>query len=62
MSLISLLIFIIVLALIFWLVTAYLLPILPQPFRTIVIVILVIIAIVWLLSIIGVGPSIHLGK
>ena len=54
MSLIGLLIFVIVIALVWWLVVTYLLPILPQPFRTIVIVILVLIVIVWLLSLIGI--------
>jgi hypothetical protein len=59
MSLISLLIFVIVLALVWWLLTAYLLPDVPQPFRTIIIIILVIIVIFWLLGIIGIGLGIH---
>jgi hypothetical protein len=60
MSLIGLLIFIIVIALVWWLITAYLLPHVPQPFRTIIIVILVLIAIFWLLSLIGIGPGIRI--
>jgi cell division protein FtsX len=62
MSLIGFIIFIVVLCLVWWLLTAYLLPHVPQPFRTIIIVVLVIIAIIWLLSIIGIGPGIHIGK
>lgn len=55
---IELLISLLVLALIFWLVTAYLLPILPNPFRTIILVVLVIIAIVYLLRFLPGGSPI----
>jgi hypothetical protein len=57
---IGLIIFIVVAILIWWLFSAYLLPHIPQPFRTIIVVILVLIAIFWLLGIIGVGPM-HIG-
>ena len=60
MSLIGLLIWIIVVCLVIWLITAYLLPHVPQPFRTIIIVICVIILIVWLLSLIGVVHGIRI--
>lgn len=47
MSLIGLLVFIIIVGLLYWLVT--LLP-LPQPFKTIALVILILFCIIWLLS------------
>lgn len=60
MSLLTLLMFVIVAALVWWLLTTYLLPVLPEPFRTIVLVICVLIAILWLLSIVGIGPGLQL--
>jgi heme A synthase len=54
MSLITLLIVIIVMGLIYWLITF--LP-LPAPFRTIAIVVFVVICILILLGFIGVIPS-----
>jgi hypothetical protein len=60
MGLIELLVIVVVLALVFWLVRAYLLPLLPAPFGTIVLVILVIVAILLLLGLIGIGPGIRL--
>jgi hypothetical protein len=59
MSLIGLLVFVIIIALVWWLLSVYILPHVPQPFRTIIIVILVLIAIFWLLSLIGIGPGIR---
>jgi hypothetical protein len=46
--LISLLVALIVLAIIFWLFTTYLLPRIPAPWGTVILVILVIITIVFL--------------
>ncbi len=60
MDLISLLVLVIVLALVWYLLTRYLLPLLPEPFRTIVLVIVVLICIVFLLGMIGIGPGIRL--
>ena len=60
MSLISLLVVIIVLALVWWLLTKYLIPALPAPWGTIIMVICVIIAILILLGLIGIGPGIQL--
>lgn len=60
MSLISLLVVIIVLALVWWLLTKYLIPLLPAPWGTIVLVICVIIAILILLGMVGIGPGIRL--
>ena len=60
MSLISLLILVIVAALVWWLLSVYILPHVAQPFRTIIIVILVLIAIVWLLNSIGVVSGLRI--
>jgi hypothetical protein len=60
MSLLALIIFLVIMGLVFWLVTAYLLPIVPQPFRTVILVVLVLIAIVWLLEIAGVVTGIRI--
>lgn len=60
MDIVSLLVFVVVAALIWFLVITYLLPLLPEPARTIVLVIVVLIAIVWLLGFIGIGPGIRL--
>ena len=54
MSLIWLLVVILVFCLIGWLIAHFILPLLPAPWRTIVTVILVIIAILILLNFIGV--------
>lgn len=55
--LITLLITLVVLAIIFWLVKDYLAPLLPAPFGTLVIILLVIVAIIVLLGLVGVGPG-----
>lgn len=60
MSLIGLLVWVIVLALVWWLLVTYILPHVPQPFRTIIIVVCVLILIFWLLSLIGVTDGIHI--
>lgn len=51
-TLVSLLVFVLVIALIFWLLTP--IPI-AQPFKTIIQAIVVLIAIVWLLRLVGVS-------
>jgi len=55
MDLISLLVFIIVFCVIVWLVRTYL-PI-PDPIKTIIIVLIVLIAIIWLLNGLGIIGS-----
>ena len=60
LNLIGLLFWLIVVGLICWLLTAYLLPLMPQPLRIIIIVVLVIIAIIWLASLLGIGTGIHI--
>ena len=56
MPLVTLLVYILIMAIIWWLISTYLLPLLPQPFRIIVTIILVVIAILILLGFIGVIP------
>lgn len=57
MPIIQIVVVLIVLALVWWLLSTYVLPRLPEPFRTIIIVLLVILLCLWLLSLIGViGP------
>lgn len=56
-SIVSIVVVLIVLALVWWLFSAYVLPRLPEPFRTIIIVVLVLAVCLWLLSLIGmIGP------
>lgn len=60
MSLITLLIVVIVLFLVGWLLFTYVMPRLPEPIRTIAIIIVVVIACLILLGFIGIGPGIKL--
>jgi hypothetical protein len=57
MDLVSLLVTLVILGLVFWLITAYLIPLLPDPFGKVVLIILVIIIILFLLNMIGVLPG-----
>jgi hypothetical protein len=50
MDIASLIIGIVVIGLVCWLVQAYILPLLPDPFRTIVIVLGALLLILWLLQ------------
>lgn len=54
MGLIDLLVIVLVLAIVFWLLTQYILPVVPEPWRRIIVVILALIVVLWLLSQIGV--------
>lgn len=54
MGLIDLLVIVLVLAIVFWLLTQYILPVIPKPWGTIIVVIVALIVILWLLSRIGV--------
>jgi hypothetical protein len=45
---------------VWWLVWNYLLPRIGEPFRTIVIVLMVLLVVVWLLSLIGIVPPVRL--
>jgi hypothetical protein len=59
-GLVTLFVYLIVAALVWWLLTGYLLPLLPEPARTVVLVVVVLIAILFLLSIVGIGPGVNL--
>lgn len=54
MGLIDLLVIVLVLVIVVWLLTQYVLPVVPKPWSTIIMVILALIVILWLLSRIGV--------
>jgi hypothetical protein len=55
--LLQIVVVLLVLALAFWIYQSYIQPHVPEPFRTIIIVILAIAGILWLLSLVGlVGP------
>ena len=58
MDVVTLLVYVVVAVLVWFLLTRYLLPLLPEPARTIVLIVVVLIAILWLLSIVGIGPGI----
>lgn len=60
MSLISLLVLVIVLFLVGWLIFTYIVPRLPAPLNTIVVILCVIIACLILLSYVGIGPGLRL--
>ncbi len=53
----GLLIQVLVLIVVAWLVFAYLIPLLPAALGTVVMVVLVIAAIVWLLGVAGIYPK-----
>jgi hypothetical protein len=57
MSLVGILVVLLVLGLVWWLLQAYVLPIVPQPFRTLIVVVLVLIVCIWLLNIAGIFGS-----
>ncbi len=57
MPVLTLIVYLLIFALVWWLFSTYILPHVVEPFRTIIIVVLVLAVIVWLLSLIGVvGP------
>lgn len=61
MSIISLLVLILVLAIVGWLIFNYIVPLLPAGIiRTVVIIIVVVIACLILLGAVGIGPGIKL--
>ncbi len=59
MPIVTLLVYILIMAIVWWLISAYVLPLIHQPLRTIIIVVLAIIAIVILLGFVGIGPGIR---
>lgn len=63
MNIIQLVVVLCVLGLVWWLFSTYVLPRLPEPFRTIIIVVLVLAVCLWLLDwagILGSGPILRL--
>jgi hypothetical protein len=56
MPIIQLLVVLIVLGVVWWLVQTYLLPHVAEPFRTLIVVLVVIVACLWLLSLVGLVP------
>lgn len=53
MSIIGIVVVLLVLALVWWLFSAYILPRVPEPFKTIIIVVLVLGVCLWLLNLAG---------
>lgn len=57
MPIITIIVYLLVFGLVWWLFSSYVLPHVAEPFRTIIIVVLVLALCVWLLSLVGVvGP------
>ena len=57
MGLIQIVVILLVFALVWWLFSTYVLPHVVEPFKTIIVVIMVIAVCLWLLSLVGVlGP------
>ena len=57
MPLLPLLVALIIFGLVWWLVTAYILPHVAEPFKTIIVIVMALCVIIWLLSLVGVvGP------
>jgi hypothetical protein len=53
MSIIGIVVVLLVLALVWWLFSTYILPRVPEPFKTIIIVVLVLGVCLWLLQLAG---------
>lgn len=60
MGIIELIVLLVVLAVVWYFVKAYLIPKLPAPFGDIVTIVLVIVFCLFLLDLIGIGPGIQL--
>jgi len=57
MPLLQVIVMLLVLALVWWIFSSYVLPRVPEPFKTIIIIILALAVCLWLLSWVGVlGP------
>jgi hypothetical protein len=59
MPILQVIVVLIVLALAWWIFQTYVLPHIPDPFRTIIIVLLALLAIWFLLSVVGIVAPIH---
>lgn len=60
--LVHVVIVLIILGLVWWLLQTYILPKVAEPFRTMVIVVVVLCVILYLLSLLGGIPAVHFGK
>lgn len=57
MPVLQIIMVLVVLGLVWWLFSSYVLPHVPDPFRTIIIIVLVLAVCLWLLSLVGIlGP------
>ena len=57
MPIVQIVVMLLVFALVWWLFSTYVLPRVPEPFKTIIIVVLVVAVCLWLLSLVGIlGP------
>lgn len=54
MSVIGIVVVLLVLALVWWLFSTYILPRVPEPFKTIIVVVLVLGVCLWLLNVAGI--------
>lgn len=59
MPVISIVVTLLVMALVWWLFSTYILPRVPEPFKTIIVVVLVLFVCLWLLSLIGLVPGLR---
>ena len=57
MDLLTLLVSIIVIAVVFWLLSHYVVPMLPAPWGNVIIAIFALLVIIWLLSLVGILPA-----
>lgn len=59
--LVHIVIVLVILGLVWWLLQTYILPLVADPFRTIIVVVVVLCVILYLLGLIGVVPALHIG-
>lgn len=57
MGLIQIVVFLVVLGIVWWLFSTYVLPRVPEPFKTLIIIVLVLAVCLWLLSFAGLIPG-----
>ena len=57
MDLLTLLVSIIVIAVVFWLLSHYVVPMLPAPWGNVIIAVFALLVIIWLLNSVGVLPN-----
>ena len=57
MDLLTLLIAVIVIAVVFWLLTHYVSPLVPAPWGNVIVAVFALLVIIWLLSLVGILPA-----